>query len=59
MFGRYSLVHDVLSDEESTTETTNNKNVESNNAFNVFSTLDDDQTKRKTKYDINSIRINI
>lgn len=49
MFDRYSLVHDVLSDEESSTGTTNNKNVESNNAFNVFSTLDDDQTKRKTK----------
>lgn len=49
MFDRYSLVHDVLSDEESPTETTINKTVESNNAFNVFSTLDDDQTDRKTK----------
>ncbi|VVC41346.1 PH domain-like,PTB/PI domain,SH3 domain [Cinara cedri] len=48
MFARFSLVHDVLSDEESSsTETTVNKNVESNSAFNVFSTLDDDQTERK------------
>lgn len=50
-FGCFSLVHDVLSDEESTTEASTNTNFETNNnAFNVFSTSDDDQ---KNKYDIN------
>lgn len=45
----FRLVHDVLSDDESPTKTTINKNVDTNNAFNVFSTSDDDQTESKKK----------
>ncbi|KAL5236064.1 hypothetical protein ACI65C_003474 [Semiaphis heraclei] len=43
----YTLVHDVLSDEESSTEAKINKNLDINNAFNVFSISDDDQNEPK------------
>lgn len=49
IFVYFSLVHDVLSDEESTTEAKINKNVDTNNAFNVFSVSDDDQNELKNK----------
>lgn len=49
LFYYFSLVHDVLSDEESTTEAKINKNVDTNNAFNVFSVSDDDQNEPKNK----------
>ncbi|XP_060874570.1 JNK-interacting protein 1 isoform X1 [Metopolophium dirhodum] len=46
----YTLVHDVLSDEESSTEATINKNFDTNNAFNVFSISDDDQNEPKNNH---------
>lgn len=48
LFCCFSLVHDVLSDEE-TTETATNKTFDTDNAFNVFSTSDDDQNDLKNK----------
>lgn len=43
------MVHDVLSDEESSTEAVTNKNLDADHAFNVFSTSDDEQNDQKTK----------
>jgi len=43
----YTLVHDVLSDEESSTEVTNAKSFDTNTAFNVFSTSDDEHHEPK------------
>lgn len=45
----FSLVHDVLSDEESSAEAAFDKNHDTDNAFNVFSTSDDEQNDQKTK----------
>jgi len=49
MFWCFSLVHDVLSDEESSTEVTNDKSFDTNTAFNVFSTSDDEHHEPKNK----------
>jgi len=49
IFVYFSLVHDVLSDEESTTEIKINTNVDTDNAFSVFSMSDDDQNETKKK----------
>lgn len=47
----FSLVHDVLSDEELSTETSDNKNLDTNIkiAFNVFPTSDENQNEPKNK----------
>ncbi|XP_050429484.1 JNK-interacting protein 1 [Adelges cooleyi] len=48
----YTLVHDVLSDEETNNETVSHKNVNgssSTDAFNVFSTSDNDQHELEIK----------
>lgn len=45
----FSLVHDVLSDEESSNEVVANNSSDTTSAFNVFPTSDDDQNETKNK----------
>lgn len=45
----FSLVHDVLSDEESSNEVLVNNSSDNTSAFNVFPTSDDDQNETKNK----------